>query len=253
MATLEVNGCRIRYRQWGEGRPLVCLHGGLGIDSSYMDCPSLRELAARGCRVILYDQRGHGRSARPGEATYTHAAWVDDLRAFADGLDLTTFALLGHSYGGFLSLEFALRHASRLSHLVLVGCSAGPVATRWFSPAANDPDLREALRRRWPSLFAGDDKHWERFERMRFSAAAYNAAFGGELPRYDLRDWLGELAVPTLLVAGSEDPYAAEMRAMLPSIPRGKLEIIEGAGHLPFLERPGIFSAAVGRFLVENA
>lgn len=251
MAVLEVNGCRLRCREWGAGAPLICLHGGMGIDGSYLDCAALRRLANEGIRVIVPDQRGHGRSGRTGEATYTHATWVEDVGQLADRLGLDRFALMGHSYGGFIALEFALRHGHRLGHLVLVGSSAGPVDSSRFAVVADDRELRDALRRRWPSLFAAEEKHWPVFERLRFSAAAYNAAFRRELPRYDLTDWLGELRVRTLLISGSRDGYAQDMKRMLSRIPGARLEIIEEAGHMPFLEAPERFTRMLAGFLGE--
>ena len=83
-------------------------------------------------------------------------------------------------------MEYVIRWPQTLSHLILVATSAGPVAA---APAAvsTDDDLRDYFGRRWPEFFVGPDKHQELFQRLRFSLSPYQAAFGRELPKYDLR------------------------------------------------------------------
>src|SRR5689334_6935799 len=98
----------------------------MGIDGGTLRVPPILALADHGVRVIVPDQRGHGRSSADEINKLSHATWVADLRALADELSLQRFALLGHSYGGFLALEFASRWPDRLTHLILVGTSAGP-------------------------------------------------------------------------------------------------------------------------------
>ncbi len=117
----EVNGADIWYQLWGKGNPLICLHGGMGVDSSYLKVPGILQLANKGRQVLIFDQRGHGRSGRSNLKFYSHSSWVEDVR----GTD--RFALMGHSYGGFIALEFALKHPTYITHLILVGTSAGPV------------------------------------------------------------------------------------------------------------------------------
>jgi proline iminopeptidase len=247
---VAVTGTTLAYHDWGRGRPLVSLHGGLGVDAAYLQVPGILGLAGDGRRVLLYDQRGHGASGRSAPVEYTHARWGEDLRELAVALGLDRFALLSHSYGGFLALEFAVRHPQLLTALVLVGTSAGPVPAV-PPPVADDTGLREFFRGRWPHFFAVPDKHWEVFERLTFSREPFEAAFRRELPRYDLRERVAGLAVPTLLVAGGEDPYRADLEWLAGRLPRSRLVVLPGVGHLPFLEEPEAFRAAVDRFLRE--
>src|SRR5689334_8729366 len=104
----------------------------MGVDASALCAPGMLNLARQGVRLILPDQRGHGASQRCAGEDYTHATWIADIRQFATFLGLDRFALLGHSYGGFLALEYARRWPDTLSHLILVSTSAGPVV----APAA---------------------------------------------------------------------------------------------------------------------
>src|SRR5438128_124960 len=102
--TATVNGVQLSYSDVGHGVPLLCLHGGMGVDGSSLHVPGILDLAEMGVRLIIPDLRGHGQSARTCQSDYTHSMWTADTHDLAQGLGLETFALLGHSYGGFLAL-----------------------------------------------------------------------------------------------------------------------------------------------------
>jgi proline iminopeptidase len=246
--TATVNGVAIAYSDTGSGVPLLCVHGGMGIDGASLRVPGVLRLADRGVRVIIPDQRGHGASDRGAPSLYNHRTWVDDIHALASHLGLMRTALLGHSYGGFLALEFALQWPDALTHLVLVGTSAGPVNAPATEVRSND-DLRERFRTAWPMFFAGSDKHWPLFEALAFSAAPYNAAFTRELPRYDLRARAGEIHTPALLIVGAADWYRPHMESLARLLPNARLHVIGGASHFPFVEAEGEFLNVVGEFL----
>ena len=239
----EVNGADIWYQLWGKGNPLICLHRGMGVDSSYLKVPGILQLANKGRQVLIFDQRGHGRSGRSNLKFYSHSSWVEDVR----GTD--RFALMGHSYGGFIALEFALKHPTYITHLILVGTSAGPVNSGQPPIAQNDRDLEEFLRTQWPAFFVGSEKYWRVFDNISFSCDPYNVAFHDELERYDVREEVRNLQVPILLLAGSEDHYLPDMRWLHQHLPCSQLEIIPDSGHLPFLEKPNEFMSVVERFL----
>lgn len=248
MAVAEINGARIAYADIGEGLPLLCLHGGMGLDARTLHVPGVLDLARRGVRLVIPDQRGHGSSSRAPRADYTHEIWANDARALAGHLRLDRLALLGHSYGGFIALEYAVRWPDSLSHLVLVATSAGPVRPG-MPEAADDDQLRESFRRIWPGLFPGANKHWPLFESIGFSAEPYIAAFTRELPAYDLRERVRDLRVPTLLVVGEHDGYRGPMAWIHQNARNVRLVTIAGAGHLPFVDAPQEFAAAVESFL----
>jgi proline iminopeptidase len=248
MFTAEIDGARLAYTDTLTGLPLLCLHGGMGIDARSLDVPGVRNLASLGIRLIVPDQRGHGLSSAGTDADYTHTRWVDDVRRLAQLLGLSRFALLGHSYGGFLALEYALRWPKSLTHLILVGTSAGPVRapTRTFE---SDSAVREYFGEVWPMLFTGNDKHWELFDMIGFHAGPYNAAFARELPAYDLRERINEIEVPMLLVVGSNDAYLSHMEWLAAHARHAKLCVIESAGHFPFVEKPEEFVRVTSAFL----
>jgi len=103
--TVTVNGIRLSYSDVGQGIPLVCLHGGTGVDAGSLHVPGILDLAQFGIRLIIPDQRGHGESERTTQRDYSHNVWAADVHDLAESLGLLTFALLGHSYGGFLALD----------------------------------------------------------------------------------------------------------------------------------------------------
>ena len=245
---ITVNGATLRYTDSGDGMPLLCLHGGMGIDSASLRVPGILNLSDHGIRLVIPDQRGHGASSRHTQRDYTHTTWITDVRALATALGLQRFALLGHSYGGFLAVEYAVQWPESLTHLILVASSAGPVvASR--EPLNTDEDVRKRFRDAWPHLFSGEDKHWPLFDTLGLSVEPYNSAFIGELPQYDRRDRVKALRVPTLLVVGSNDHYVPHMKWLSQNVPDAALCVIEGVGHFPFVEAPNEFITTVSAFL----
>lgn len=244
----RLDGCTLAYMRIGQGMPLLCLHGGMGVDSGTLRVPGILNLGKHGCEVILVDQRGHGFSSTSKPSEYTHEVWAADVHRLAQHLGWEKFTLLGHSYGGFIALEYAVRWPQTLARLILVSTSAGPVS---FVPAACDSpkDVHEFYAKRWPSVIAGADKHWEVLEQSRFSPVPFNAAFERELPRYDLRDKVHRLTSPTLLVVGEEDHYKQDMEWLAQTLPNARLCVLPGVGHLPFVEDENGFVKAVCSFM----
>jgi pimeloyl-ACP methyl ester carboxylesterase len=249
--TATVNGIRLTYSDTGHGVPLLCLHGGMGVDAGALHVPGILNLAGLGVRVIIPDQRGHGQSERSSPSEYSHETWAADAHDLARGLELPRLALLGHSYGGFLALEYARRWPESLTHLVLVATSAGPVSVR-ATGVSTDADLREYFRGIWPRFFIGHDKHWPLFETLQFSSEAYTAAFERELPRYDLRRHVPELDVPALLIVGRDDPYRAHMEWLAEHLPNATLCVLDGVGHFPFVEAAEPFTQRVAAFITDR-
>lgn len=244
----DIEDGKLAYTRDGSGAPLLCLHGGMGVDAGTLRVPGVVGLADRGCEVVVFDQRGHGDSSRVAGSGYTHELWATDARRLAQHLGWNRFTLLGHSYGGFIALEYAIRWPQTLRSLILVSTSAGPVSTA--APAyATDGEVRDYFAGRWPGLFVGSDKHWEVFDQLRFSVGPYAAAFARELPVYDLRTTVHGISVPVLLIVGSEDHYKSEMEWLADKLPNASLHVFPKVGHMPFLEAPGLFRQTVSAFL----
>jgi proline iminopeptidase len=243
-----INGVRLAYSDTGRGLPLLCLHGGMGIDAATLHVPGILDLAKLDIRVIIPDQRGHGQSERSSQSEYSHQAWATDAHNLAKSLGLSRFALLGHSYGGFLALEYAIRWPESLTHLILVATSAGPIPVRAAS-VSTDAELREYFRGVWPRFFFGNDKNWLLFETAQFAADPYNAAFTRELPGYDVRKQVAGLVVPTLLIVGRTDRYRVHMEWLAEQMPNATLRVFDDVGHFPFIEAANEFTQTVAGFM----
>ncbi len=115
-------GAQLYFRAIGDGTPLVILHGGPDFSHSYL-LPELDRLSIR-FRLLYYDQRGRGRSSgaiAPEDVTIESE--VDDIDRLRDYFGFGSIALLGHSWGVLLALEYATRHPDRVSHLILMNSS----------------------------------------------------------------------------------------------------------------------------------
>jgi pimeloyl-ACP methyl ester carboxylesterase len=215
----------------GRGSPLALMHGGPSAD--------LWTLAAfRRCAdqltLVFYDHRGNGRSEGAPVSSMTWENLTADADALRAGLGFDRWAVLGHSFGGHVALEYALRYPDRLSHLALLD-TAGE--SRWSLTAADRlagngcPPEKVELVRRW---FSGEltEREYTRiflrigglyFHRPMWGAAR-TVMHGGwraktrpealiHAGRHLVRDWsvmdrLGEISVPTLVLAGHGRPGA---------------------------------------------
>lgn len=116
---VPTDGARLYYRTVGEGQPIIVLHGGPDFDTHYL-LPEMDRLA-ESFRLIYYDQRGRGRSAgevKPDEVSIVSE--IEDLDSVRRHFELDSVAVLGHSWGGVLAMEYATRHPDCVSHLILV-------------------------------------------------------------------------------------------------------------------------------------
>ena len=122
VSRVACGSARLYVRDVGAGPPVVVVHGGPDFGHDYL-LPEL-DLLADACRLVYYDQRGRGRSYA-GDATddVTMAGEVDDLDCVRRSLGLETMAVLGHSWGCLVAMEYALRFPERVSHLILLGAA----------------------------------------------------------------------------------------------------------------------------------
>lgn len=204
--------------------------------------------------VVTWDMRGHGRSSAPDDpAQYTVPLVLADMVALLDQLDLPRATLLGHSVGGFLSLEFALAHPDRVEGLVLV--DTGPGFRR--------DDAREgwnAMAERYAISLSerGLDGLPASAE---LSAGTHRTATGlihfarGVLTQRDasVLNGLPSIDVPTLVIVGANDTnFVAGSEYMAAKMPAARLLVVPDAGHAPNIDRPDIFDRRVQEFLAAN-
>ncbi len=127
MPELPLNDTTIWYERDGAGPPCLVLHGGLGVDHTLYR-RSLQPLAAR-LELVFVDHRGNGRSGRPSVETITIEQLADDAAALARGLGFDRLIVFGHSYGGFVAQELALRHPELVAALMLIDTTPGQLGT----------------------------------------------------------------------------------------------------------------------------
>jgi proline iminopeptidase len=267
------DGCRLWAVEVGRGEPVIMCHGGPGLWDMFGDVAAM--LAPR-LRVIRWDQRGCGRSQRRGP--YTMARTVSDLDAVRRHFGLGRTAVLGHSWGAQVALRYALDHPDRVSTLVYV--SGVGLGWDWRPPfhrnlaarlGGNEARLTELRNRdrtgaedrelailQWSADFADSAKATAYARRMAdpwFEINyACNAALTAEAKRIwhepDLIAACRTLQVPTLIIDGARDSrprWAVDsLHHALPSATRVTLP---NAGHVPWLEQPDEFRAALLDYL----
>lgn len=249
---------------------ILALHGGPGFDHGYLK-PGLAALADL-AQVVYLDQRCQGRSAGPPVETCTLEQMADDAAAFCAAAGIRP-VVLGHSAGGCVALTMAVRHPDVARALVL--CSTAPslggvgepseAMRREGGPEAvaamaavfhgeATPDVMATFAERVsPHYLHPDRRHLlpELLPLSSFELDVSNLFWSRLAPRYDVRAHLHGISTPTLVVVGDFDwitsPAAA--REIAGAIPDAELVEIPGAGHFPFSEQPGAFTAAVTRFL----
>ncbi len=265
--TMDVNGAELSYESLGSGRPVLMMHGGLGLSHDYLR-PYFDRLAESNT-VVFYDHFGNGRSGRPEDfADLTFDRLTSDAAALMSALGHETFTLVGHSYGSFVAQEFAARHGDRLDGLVLVDAvpafdyqptvsgSETQMAAfgKLFSqPMADDADWRDA----WNTVVEMYFHKWDPDvgadldARTVYEHRAWNAG-GGLLGSYNVVEALPKVAAPALVMAGAHDgitppePGAERIAALLPN---AELKIFEGSGHYPFIEEEEAFFDALRGWL----
>ena len=278
-AILEVEGARLAYRVFGEGEPVVVLHGGPGLDSSYL-LPQMAQ-AADGFRLIFYDQRTSGGSSSATDvAAVTLADFVADLENLRTGLGLGRLNLLGHSWGGMLAMFYAVEHPENVGSLVLVS-SGGARSTFWgelFASIARKRTAEGAQRleelQQSPGYASQDPAVLEEYYRVFFEPYFHDPAMASRLSTrfssetlqrmdplyqsplnrsarsYDIVDRLSRIRAPTLVIHGEDDvipvKYAEEIHD---AIAGSDLLILGRCGHFPYIEQPEKTFAAITGFL----
>jgi proline iminopeptidase len=254
---------------------IVVLHGGPGFDQGYLR-PGLRPLAGV-AQVVFVDLRGQGRSAPAPVEACTLEQMADDVAALVAALGVRRPVVFGHSAGGFVALQLALRHPKLARGLILChtagarashadpapppgpgergGPEAGAVAARLFAGDFS-AETQEAFGRLVFPLYAGPGHEDVPARLMGLTTmnAELAAYFFQQLaPRYDVRPYLGSITARTLVIVGRHDwvcPPAAG-RALAAGIPGARLVELPGAGHFGFSETPAPFLRAVREHLAD--
>jgi proline iminopeptidase len=275
---------RVVTYSFGTGRDVVLLlNGGPGLPCDY-----LREahscLADHGYRIVTFDQLGTGKSDRPTDPTlWDIGRYVEEVETVRTALDLGKVHLLGHSWGGWLAIEYALRHGDQLKTLLLedtvadmphsigelnrlrgaLGSETVAMMLRHEADGTIDhPEYQAAITilnyrhvcrlSDWPAPVKRSLDDW--------NMGPYVAMQGPNEFLYtgNLKDWnrvpdLHRIKVPVMITTGQHDELtpACAMRMKL-AIPQSELHVFPNASHMPFYEEPQLYYPALLAFLAKH-
>ena len=215
---------QIYYTEQGQGTPCVLLHGN-GESSDYFT------------RVFAVDTRGHGKSPR-GDAPFTLAQFVEDLKQLLDYLELKKIILLGFSDGGNIAMMFTLKYPQYVKKLILNGAN---LTAKGVKSSVQIPIIFGYWITSLFSLFSKNAKASQ--EMLRLMVKEPNVS----------PDELEQIAVPTLVIAGKQDMIKEHHTKLIAkSIPKSELILIEG-DHFIANKESAVFNEKIESFLCTHA
>ncbi|KUJ13379.1 proline iminopeptidase [Mollisia scopiformis] len=226
-------------------------------------------------RVLVFDGRGSGESDITG--SYTHDRWIRDIDNLRRWAGAEKFVLAGHSYGGTICLDYAVRHGDRLSGLILrntwthgiqlMMTALAAVLTDprlkvdvarqlrvWTGALRDDRDYEEAMPEILPIYSPPGDSSSQMLQFAAYHSATQNFAFNHNMPRFDVRHQLKDIKVPTLVIVGRHDLITPVVfsEEIARSIPDSSLAIFEHSGHNPAGDESQKFQKTVLEFLTTS-
>jgi len=248
---------RLKWESQGEGAPVLLVHG-LGYTRAGWG--PQRELLARRYRVLSYENRGIGESEIP-PGPYSVAELAGDAVQVLDEADVERAHVIGASLGGMVAQLLAAEQPERVDRLVLAGTTPGgaaayPLPQQTLALMAEAASLlpEVALRRFVENALAPGSALVDEVLAYRQQHPPDPAGWAAQAAAgstWDADGRLARIAAPTLVVAGTADAVVDPRNAQLlaDAIPDARLELIGGAGHLPFWECAEEFAELVERFL----
>jgi pimeloyl-ACP methyl ester carboxylesterase len=246
---MNVGAIKIRYRSAGTGHPIVLLHG---VAEQIEVWQGIGDSLARGYRVIALDLPGFGASSKPADTAAYGVAYVSYVIAVMDSLKLTRASVAGHSLGGLLAANVALRHPDRVHAAIsIAGAFADDATTGWTLPKyIADMDQGRGydalIRYLFPTMpdSAVRSLNAEVLKGMtdvdRRAAAAAMRAF----PTLSISgDRAAAARVPVLFIAASDDPLTAGNRALASRWRGGRLLIVPASDHDNIMTKPELLAA----------
>lgn len=271
MDVVSVRGKPVAYHVVGHGTgaPLVAINGGPGFAHGFLHVTDVWERLGIGRRVVFFDQPGTGQSwpVGPGDSLV-----VDDIVRGIEGirqaLAVPRVAVLGHSWGGYVALRYALLYPDQVDRVVLVGSVSPKIATTEFlfgslfpervaaekALSVNNPaDVQAYIRGRLAMSFHSSDARDRVLAGL--GETAYNARqetlLWKDAESHDLTEDLKRLKMPVLVTTGRFDANVAPRTAwrIHQAISGSGFVVWERSGHFPMIEEPDLFFTAVDRFL----
>lgn len=281
---VPVDKAKLFFRIIGQGRPIVVIHGGPDFDHNYL-LPEMDRLSAS-FRLIYYDQRGRGRSVdhvRPEDVSIKSE--VEDLEGLRQYFTLKSIAVLGHSWGGLLAMEYAVRYQNRVSQMILM--NTGPAShddymlfrRERLNRHGSDVERLKALsstakyqegdldaeaeyyRVHFRATLRQPDHLKKVIERLRTNFTKESVLKSREIERrlmgetwslssYNLLPKLQRLRIPTLVLHGEHDFFPLECASHIAQAIQGaRLVVLRECGHFAYLETPDEVHKEISDFL----
>ena len=269
------DGTTLYYEIVGRGPKVLLLSGGPGFSPEYLR--PIAERLGKQHAFVLFHQRGTGKSVvdKYDAETLALKKLVGDVEALRRELKVDRWTIAAHSFGGILAMMYAREHPQRIGRLALID-SGGPTLASvpkfnanlesrftdeeraavkaWSDPERMKENRRKAIleitRAKTPAYFANRAKARPLMEAMD-EQSFHDGVFWSVVPQMmalDLRPGLEQVKAPVLVIHGKQDPLetADEVHATFPG---SRLELIEGAGHFPWVEKGERFYEVLGAFL----
>lgn len=275
---VDINGNKLNVDVMGpdDGPVMIVHHGAPGLGSMAEPKRSFGPFADT-YRVVVFDARGSGKSE--GRHPFTHEQWAADVDALREWVGAETIIMAGGSYGGFISMEYAIGYPERVSALILRDTSPDnsneePSRANALKSPRVDLDLdrfyrimdgrtlsNEDLKACWAEILPLYDYDYDptvlaaRVRETPYRYETHNWAFSQNMPTYDLKPQLSGVTCPTLITVGRHDwitPVSCS-ETIHQLIPNSRLVTFERSGHSPQIEEADLFQQVVRDFLAEAA
>jgi proline iminopeptidase len=277
----NVNGIRIYSEIIGHGAPIIILHGGPGLDHTYL-LPQFQELS-KYHKLIFYDQRGSGKSGgKVDSLSITIDNFISDLEGLRKALHIQKMNLFGHSWGTLLGMYYACRYPEHVKSIILANTMGA--TSEFLLPFITNRESRRTSKDSAAILqimssnefIKRDPAVMDKFARIFFRSYFLNQSladsltlsfnnttaqnlltifnlFGKFLSNYNIREKLKKLNCPVLIIHGDYDPIPLKYAAELNSIIKGsKFVVLKNCGHFSFVEAPETLFTECESFLTKN-
>lgn len=263
MSSIVTDQGLLHYETIGRGRPVILLHGWINSWAVWRE--SMIALAAsRRHRVYALDFWGFGDSAKRHDKTYGVDAFVDMVRQFMDNLGIQQAPVAGHSMGGTVALQFALRHPERVARIAIVG---SPIHGRTLNPFLQLAGYGWIADLVWrfpfmlasimKILLAGDSQQVQKMIFRDVQRTSVDSFFRsiGDLRDTDLRAAVPALSMPAMGIFGARDNIVSprNARLMRAALPATDIRLMHHSRHFPMVDETERFIHALQHFVGEGA
>lgn len=249
----------VHYESYGQGAPVILLHGWLGSWGLWQ--PTMEALGA-GHRCYALDFWGFGESGKKRDS-YAVTDFMELVKQFMDALGIEAAPLIGHSMGGTTALGTAVRYPDRVRRVCIIGspitgASLSPIlkaaGVPWIGSVARQlPSLlMPAIRLAAPLITRHPARWYPMIERdlSQTTVASFFSSIGS-LTQTDLRPQLAGLRRPVTGVYGLRDVivHPRQYAALQAGAPQARVELMPASGHFPMLDEPGPYLTHIKTFL----